>query len=134
MRTVVGYHRYDTTAELLLLNKIWVLQSQMTNYFSPQQKLISKIRDGPEVTKRYDLPTTPHRRADSHQAVSAEDKTIMIDTYAHLNPAPIQRQIQALTGELLTLTTSKAAAAPHRTSPSEHPHLRQRPSYAGILT
>lgn len=32
VRTVVGYHRYDTTAELLLLNKIWVLQSQMTNY------------------------------------------------------------------------------------------------------
>jgi len=32
VRTAVGYHRYDTTAELLLLNKIWVLQSQMTNY------------------------------------------------------------------------------------------------------
>jgi len=35
----------------LLLNRIWVLQSQMTNYFSPQQKLISKIRDGAKVTK-----------------------------------------------------------------------------------
>src|SRR5665647_1522716 len=34
VRTVVGYHRYDTTAELLLLNRIWVLQSLMTNYFS----------------------------------------------------------------------------------------------------
>jgi len=110
VRTVVGYHRYDTTAELLLLNRIWVLQSQMTNYFSPQQKLISKIRDGAKVTKRYDLPTTPHRRADRHQAVTVEDKTIMIDTYASLNPAAIQRQIQALTGELLTLSTSKAAA------------------------
>jgi hypothetical protein len=27
VRTVVGYHRYDTPAELLLLNKIWTLQS-----------------------------------------------------------------------------------------------------------
>jgi len=35
VRTVVGYHRYDTTAELLLLNEIWLLQSLMTNYFSP---------------------------------------------------------------------------------------------------
>ena len=51
VRTVVGYHRYDTTAELLLLNRIWVLQSQMTNYFAPQQKLTSKIRDGAKVTK-----------------------------------------------------------------------------------
>ena len=31
VRTVVGYHRYDTAAELLLLNKVWVLQSQLTN-------------------------------------------------------------------------------------------------------
>ncbi len=35
VRIVVGYHRYDTEAELLLLNKIWVLQSKLTNYFLP---------------------------------------------------------------------------------------------------
>ena len=56
VRTVVDYHRYDTPAELVLLNKIWVLQSQMTNYFLAQQKLISKVRDGAKVTKRYDVP------------------------------------------------------------------------------
>jgi len=33
----------------------------------------------------------------------------MMDTFTDLNPAAIQRQIQALTAELLTLTTSKAA-------------------------
>jgi len=110
VRTVVGYHRYDTPAELLLLNKIWVAQSQMTNYFLAQQKLVSKVRDGAKVTKKYDTPTTPHRRAERHDAVTAEDKTIMNDTHAGLNPAAIQRQIQALTAQLLTLTTSKAAA------------------------
>ena len=110
VRTVVGYHRYDTPAELLLLNKIWVLQSQMTNYFLAQQKLISKVRDGAKVTKKYDVPTTPHRRAERHKEVSTQDKTIMKDTLTGLNPAAIQRQIQALTAELLTLTTSKASA------------------------
>ncbi len=35
VRTVVGYHRYDTAAELLLLNEIWKLQSKLTNYFYP---------------------------------------------------------------------------------------------------
>ena len=34
----------------------------------------------------------------------------MTDTLAELNPAAIQRQIQALTAQLLTLTTSKATA------------------------
>lgn len=110
VRTVVGYHRYDTTAELALLNKIWALQSQMTNYFLPQQKLISKTRVGARVTKKYDKATTPHRRAERHHAVTLEDKAILADAYDELNPAAIQRQIQALTAQLLTLTTRKSAA------------------------
>lgn len=111
VRTVVGYHRYDTSAELLLLNDIWVLQSSLSNFFCPQQKLISKVRDGAKVTKKYDTAITPHRRVERHDAVTAEDKTILAGTYVTLNPAAIQRQIQALTAELLTLTTAKAGPA-----------------------
>lgn len=110
VRTVVGYHRYDTKPELLLLNKIWVLQSQMTNYFLPQQKLVSKVRAGAKVTKKYDTPATPHQRAARHTAVSDEDKAILTDTHQDLNPAAIQRQIQDLTEQLLRLTTSKKSA------------------------
>jgi len=110
VRTVVDYHRYDTSAELVLLNKIWVLQSQMSNYFSAQQKLISRVRDGSKVTKKYDTATTPHRRAERHDAVTDPDKAILADTYPGLNPAAIQRQIQALTADLLRETTGKAAA------------------------
>jgi hypothetical protein len=110
VRTVVGYHRYDTAAELLLLNRIWLLQSQMTNYFLPQQKLTGKVRAGAKVTKTYDRPTTPHHRTDRHPNVSSHDKTITNEVLTDLNPAAIQRQIQALSAELLTLTTSKAAA------------------------
>ncbi|MGI8677749.1 MAG: integrase catalytic domain-containing protein [Jatrophihabitans sp.] len=110
VRTVVGYHRYDTPAELAVLNKIWVLQSLMTNYFYPQQKLISKIRDGAKITKKYDPATTPHHRAERHAGVTDEDKNILTDTYAALNPAAVQREIQALTDQLLKITTSKATA------------------------
>jgi hypothetical protein len=84
------------------------LQSLLTNYFYPQQKLVFKVRDGAKVSKKYDTATTPHRRAERHQAVCAEDKAILADTYASINPAAVQRQIQALTAELLTITTSKA--------------------------
>lgn len=111
VRTVVGYHRYDTPAELLLLNRIWVLQSSLSNYFCPQQKLISKVRDGAKVIKKYDTATTPKRRAEQHETVTVEDKAILADTYVRLNPAAIQRQIQALTAELLTLTIAKAGPA-----------------------
>jgi hypothetical protein len=47
VRIVVSYHRYDTEAELVVLNKIWALQSKLTNYFYPQQKLVSKVRGAP---------------------------------------------------------------------------------------
>jgi len=123
VRTVVGYHRYDTPAELLLLNKIWVLQSKITNYFLAQQKLISKVRNGAKVTKRYDKPTTPHRRADRDLTVTDAHKKAMNKTLTELNPAAIQRHIQALTDELLTLTTSKAAA---RTTPPVPPTPTKR--------
>lgn len=93
VRTIVGYHRYDTSAELVLLNKTWGLQSQLTNYFYPQQKLISKARHGAKVTKKYDQATTPHRRADAHESNSRQDKAILDDTYQTINPAAIQRQI-----------------------------------------
>jgi hypothetical protein len=108
VRTVVGYHRYDTAAELLLLNKIWVLQSQLTNYFCPQQKLVSKVRTGAKVSKKYDRATTPYRRAERSNVVCDEDKAILADTHISINPAAVQRHIQALTSELLTLTASKA--------------------------
>ena len=132
VRTVVGYHRYDTTAELALLNQIWILQSEMTNYFLPQQKLISKVRDGAKVTKKYDKATTPQRRAEREETVTVEDKAILADTYTALNPAAIQRQIQALTAQLLTLTTSKGGAVikpvPKRASTDESTNLSTRAS------
>ncbi|WP_429590063.1 hypothetical protein [Arthrobacter crystallopoietes] len=37
VRQTVGYYRYDTTAELELLNEIWALQRLLTNHLAPQQ-------------------------------------------------------------------------------------------------
>jgi len=93
VRTIVGYLRYDTTPELSLLNKIWKLQSLMTNFFHPQQKLLSKVRNGAKVIKTYDRPRTPMFRADAHQAVAAADRVRLAEEqYADLKPAAIQRQ------------------------------------------
>ena len=108
VRTVVGYHRYDTAAELLLLNEIWQLQSKLTNYFYPQQKLLSKVRDGAKVSKKHDTAATPFHRAIDHPTMTVERIVALTRTYSLINPAATQRQIQALTAQLLTMTTSKA--------------------------
>ena len=109
VRTVVGYHRYDRAAELLLLNEIWQLQSKMTNYFYPQQKLVSKVRAGAKVSKKHDNATTPFHRAIDHPTMTVDRIVALTRTYSLINPAATQRQIHALTAQLLTLVTSKAA-------------------------
>ncbi|WP_223256970.1 integrase catalytic domain-containing protein [Arthrobacter globiformis] len=111
VRQTAGYHRYDTPGELELLNRIWELQRLLTNHFGPQQKLLTKTRTGAKITKTYDAPATPYQR------VLADTGTVTKATKARLkrenrplNPAAIQRQIQALCRELLTLTTAKQGA------------------------
>jgi transposase InsO family protein len=109
VRTVAGYHRYDTASEMLLLNEIWHLQSKLTNYFHPQQKLISKVRTGAKVSRKHDKATTPFHRAIDHPDTPVERIVALTRTYSLINPAATQRQIQALTSQLFTLTTSKSA-------------------------
>lgn len=132
VRQAVGYHRYDTPAELELLNQIWALQRLMTNHFAPQQKLVSKTRIGAKIKKVYDTPKTPIQRVlDDTGTVRKAVKTRLAQENEPLNPAAIQRQIQALTAQLLTLTTSKkgpAAKPPSRASSNESTNRSTRAS------
>jgi len=110
VRTVVGYHRYDSASEMLLLNEIWQLQSKLTNFFHPQQKLVSKVRDGAKVTKKYDKAATPFHRVINHPDTPVDLIADLAITHGRINPAAVQRRIQALTDHLLKLTTSKPGA------------------------
>lgn len=110
VRQTVGYHRYDTAGELELLNRIWALQRLVTNHFGPQQKLLAKVRTGAKISKTYDSPATPFQRVLANTgAVSRDSKARLKREDRPLNPADIQRQIQALCAELLTLSTAKQA-------------------------
>jgi hypothetical protein len=128
VRTVVGYHRYDTAAELLLLNEIWQLQSKLTNYFYPQQKLISKVRDGAKVSKKHDTAATPFHRAIDHPTMTVDRIAALARTHGLINPAATQRQIQALTAQLLKMTTSKAGPTTKARVPKRaHSHEATNP-------
>jgi hypothetical protein len=107
VRQLVGYLRYDTEAERDLLNQIWTLQALIGNHFYPQQKLTSKVRDGAKVTKRYDAAQTPYARALAHPTVKPLRRRRLTAQHASFNPAAVQRQIQALCADLLTLATAK---------------------------
>jgi len=125
VRQLVGYLRYDTPAERDLLNQIWALQSLIGNHFYPQQKLISKVRHGAKVTKRYDRPQTPYARAMAHPAVKPLRRRRLTAQHASFNPAAVQRQIQALSADLLTLATAKNQPT---TKPAVTPPAALRPA------
>lgn len=127
VRQIAGYHRYDTPAELALLNRIWARQTDLTNFFYPQQKLISKERLGAKVIKKYDTATTPNQRAQAATSVPAAAKAALSRRYEQINPAAAQREIQALTAQLLTLTTAKKA-------PRAQPAIRAKPDEATKTT
>jgi hypothetical protein len=130
VRQLVGYLRYDTEAELLLLNQIWALQSLIGNHFYPQQKLISKVRDGAKVTKKYDPAQTPYARTAAHPDVKAPPKSRLKTQHASFNPAAIQRQIQELCAELLTVATAKGQppTKPTITNPADRAAHDTRPT------
>jgi transposase InsO family protein len=110
VRELVGYLRYDTAAELELLNEIWELDRIFTNYLLPQQKLIAKVRHGAKVSKTHDRAATPHRRAVADPAVARMPMIRMNAQYKKIRPAALSRQILALTGRLETIATAKQPA------------------------
>lgn len=107
VRRTVGYHRYDTPAELALLNRIYPVLSLMTNYFTPSQKLIEKHRNGAKVTKRYDEAATPYQRVMSDQAITRQTKRDLTRMYKSLNPAQLRRDLLDLQDELQDLVRGK---------------------------
>jgi len=122
---------------LLLLNKIMALQSLIGNHYYPQQKLLSKVRDGAKITKTYDTATTPYARIAAHPDVMALPKRRLGTIHTSFNPAAVQRQIQALCDELLTLATAKGQPTPNPASAPPPPHgpfpMRQRSNAPGPL-
>jgi hypothetical protein len=58
---------------------------------------------------RYDTAATPFHRAIDHPTMTVEGIVALTRTYSLIKPAATQRQVHALTAQLLTLTTSRVA-------------------------
>ncbi len=110
VRELVGYLRFDTEAELKVLNEIWALDQVFTNYLLTQQKLVFKSREGAKVKKRHDTARTPHARALAWAGLTAKDRKAMDKTIAGVRPGELSRRIAELTGRLERMALAKAPA------------------------
>lgn len=117
VRRAVGYLRYDTAAELAVLNELYAHLRLITNFFVPQAKLISKQRDGAKVRKRYDRPATPYQRLLADPRIPAKAKKQLTATYRTLNPAQLRRDIIACQQRLVDLVKAKNTRAQEEVKP-----------------
>lgn len=100
VRHTVGYDRWETQEELLLLESIYDPLRLYINFFQPSLKLVAKERIGNKTLKRYDLAKTPYQRVLERHDVSLQPKAQLMNFYVQLNPAELRRRIDQKTAKL----------------------------------
>jgi hypothetical protein len=93
VRRFVGDRRFDTPAQLKLLNQWYELLHCFINFFLPTTQVKEKIRQGSQVKRVYDEPPTPYARALASPHVSRKAKAKLRAEYQQLNVAHLKRQI-----------------------------------------
>ena len=122
VRKTVGYFRYDTDEELILMNSLYEKELRLyKNFFSPVMKLIKKERIAGKVKRRYDVPKTPYQRLIESGQISEEKKKELKIIYRSLNPAELKRKIEEKTHRLYRAYEDK------KRTRDANPSKKQRP-------
>ena len=106
------YWRYDTSAELELLNQLWAVVSLRLNFFTPTKKPTgySTATDG-RRKRVYDTPDTPWQRVKNSGLLEPESIHRVEQRIIGVNPADLTRQITAIQHDLTLLTRDKTQSA-----------------------
>lgn len=100
VRKVVGYLRYDTLDELVILDEIYADLRLYKNYFQPQMQLISKERIGGHLKRKYATPKTPYQRLLDSGQLPEEAKDKLRQIHDSLNPIQLKRSIDGKLNQL----------------------------------
>lgn len=105
------YWRYDTPAELELLNRLWPLVSLRLNFFTPTKKAVGYTTTATGRRKRiYDKPATAWQRLQVSNILDAQNLSLVTARIDRINPADLTRQINAIQMQLLDLAKTKTEA------------------------
>ena len=100
VRHTVGYDRWETDQEFVILESIHDDLRLYVNFFQPSFKLIAKERIGNQTIKRYDPAKTPYQRVLERKDISLDAKAWLMNLYLQLNPAELRRRIDQKTATL----------------------------------
>jgi hypothetical protein len=114
IRRMVGYGRLEGAQTAAVLNKLYTSARLFVNFFQPSFKLLSKIREGAKVIKKYHPPATPCERLLERKDVSEECKEQLRQRLVALDPVRLLSEIREAQRALAQLEVgiAQAEAAP----------------------
>lgn len=111
VREVFGYERFETEQELEIMNVVYKLYvNNLNNFFVPQLKLMSKVRVGSKVVKKYDIPKTPYQRLLESESLTMGQKENLRRHHSTLNPILLRDSINKMFKKLIKI--------PHESNPA----------------
>ena len=118
VRKTLGYLRYDTLDELIIINELYRGALRLyKDFFQPVMKLVYKERIGGHIRRKYDVPKTPYQRLLKSR-----------ELYESLNPAELKREIEAKIDKLM-----KAYERKKRIQQAE-PNRKQKPGVTCLVS
>lgn len=112
------YYRYDTPAELEVLNQLWVLVTDRLNFFTPTKKPTGYTKDAVGRRKRvYDTPRTPYQRLLSAKILNPAQLEELAAYKASLKPSHMCHDIDRLQQRLIKLAAKKTRDLEHEVQP-----------------
>lgn len=100
--------RYETTAEMTLLNELWDLVMKRKNHLLPCVKAIGWTTTSSGRKKRiYDAPMTPYQRLLDAGILDETARASIETEHQGLNPAAITRRINQIQQQLIDLAAAR---------------------------
>lgn len=94
VRRTVGYDRYETPAQLSLLQSIYADLRFYVNFFQPVLKSVGRKQlEERKFIKVYDQAATPFQRALQSKEIPVQTKAKLINAYFHCNPVALKNKI-----------------------------------------
>ncbi len=119
VRQQVGYDRYCTKKAYTLMQRLYPLIEDYTNFFQPISKLLTKERTGAKVKKTYDTAQTPYQRLLATDLLDEAQRQALERKFGKLNPVQLLSQIRRLEQELWEMASKSSTSAPSSEEPEE---------------
>ncbi|MCP4914627.1 MAG: transposase family protein [Oligoflexia bacterium] len=106
VREHFGYERIEAQELVDRMNDIYInYLCPLLNFFTPQLKLLEKVRTGSRYKRKYDKAQTPYYRLMNSGALTLKQRKDLEKIYESLNPIALKKQLSQKIKEFNKLLT-----------------------------